>query len=403
VSGYTLTEAAFILAELNYGFIKLYNDKVSASCTCNPSKDDRSFIVKVTGKFPGYWCHRCKMKGTLADLVGQSWARGYNPTQAMTVVCAHEQARLLDEDYSPATKKATVYDPAPYSPKILPGDNEPMKHLHSVQLNLSGRVSQVAAAKPLTERDYNRFRGGPSKLLLQRGISRYTQARYGIRLNMWSRRIVMPIRDWEGKLQGWSQRRTHEGPDCFKCEASILNKRGDDLVHKCPACGMFYPKYMHSKGFKRNQNLYGEWLYEPGCVPVMVEGMTDAHNLFEKNLRPPFALPLGVMGGSAADTQVERLLLQFPDGPIFTIRDHDDPEEYPDLHSIAPGKAPGDLMVEGLEAHVFMLDPSRPVFHIIPPMKCDPGTLDFDQVDVVRAFMESAIADPENTPRILTL
>ena len=142
------------------------------------------------------------------------------------------------------------------------------------------------------------------------------------------------------------------------------------------------------RAFEKSELLYGEWLYKPGCFPVIVEGMTDAMNLYQKGMKPPFAVPLGVMGGSAAESQIQRILDVFPKGPIVIMRDHDDPEKYPEL---PPGVAQGDIMASSLESGIKMLDDSRRVIQVYPPIGSDPGDLSTSQVAEVCEFLSAWI------------
>lgn len=366
-----------ILHELGFADVRASTGGiVKARCECS-NKGDRTFVV-IVGDPPGYHCHRCKRSGSLPDMVWEAWFAGKKVLRSMLITSAHYQAWMFEEEVIPPTR--LEYIPLADKPGIKQSERSrqdvPVKSIYGSQLSLEGKVV-IEEVKPIDESDLSKFKDGPAAYLLERGLSKKTQEAYNVRMNPWGHRVVFPIRDWSGTLVGMSQRRVYEGPKCPKCSADI--GAGSEMKYKCD-CGTINAKYMHSKGFRKSTVLYGEWLYEIGCVPVVVEGMTDVQNLYEMGLRPPVALPLAVMGGSAAESQVRRLLEKFPTGPVFVIRDHDDPTKYKDLPA---GKAPGDLMAEGFEAAVRMIAPDRQVVHVIPTLGKDPGDLTRTEVSLV--------------------
>jgi hypothetical protein len=302
---------------------------------------------------------------------------------------AHEQEYLC-KDKPKSTVKVTDLSYVPHAdkPEVIKKQNQESESrpriLYGDQLELA-KIPVKAPAFVIKESDIKRFKKGPHPYLTNRAISVETQSAYEVRDNAWANRVVFPIRAWDGELRGYSQRIAYDGPLCPKCDREI--GCGKDMKYKCE-CGALHAKYMHSKGFKRNSVLYGEWLYENGCVPVICEGMTDVQNLYEKGLRPPFALPLGVMGGSAARSQVQRILEKFPGKTIYIVRDHDDPEKYAELPE---GKAPGDIMAETLGATIKMMSPDTEVVHLIPKMGQDPGDLTEDQVFWVKLAIEDGL------------
>jgi hypothetical protein len=366
---YSDSEIFHILHELGFADLRSSGGIIKARCGCS-NKDDRTFVV-INGDPPGYHCHRCKRSGAIPSLVWEEWFKGRsNILKSMLIVSAHHQAWMFEEGTVSPTR--LEYIPLADKPGIKKlerqTDGDTRRPIYGSQLSLEGKAV-IEHAKPIDESDLDKFKLQASSYLSARGLSEGTQWAYNVRVNPWGHRVVFPIRDWTGTLVGASQRRTYEGPNCPKCGADVGS--GHDMKYKC-ACGTINAKYLHSKGFKKSAVLYGEHLYTPGCVPVIVEGMTDVLNLYENGLRPPVALPLAVMGGSAVESQVRRLLDRFPTGPVFVIRDHDDPSKYKDL---PPGKGPGDLMAEGLEAAIRMLAPGRSVVHVIPPLGSDPGDL----------------------------
>ena len=382
---YSDSEAVTIMHELGCGNVQYSGSVLKSNCPlCPPTtKKSKCFVVMLTSAGPtSYFCHRCKSKGRLHHLVWGAWFAGRRPRKAMTIVMAYEQEYLCGE--KPKAKVSDLsYVPLADKPALAKEWKDlPRAPLYGNQLELSPAPEKHPEVV-VKETDIAKFQKGDHPYLTSRCFSSDTQSAYEVRKNTWGKRVVFPIRDWEGALRGYSQRRAYNGPNCPKCDREI--GCGKDMKYKCE-CGALHAKYLHSKGFRRNSVLYGEWLYEDGCVPVVVEGMTDAHNLYQKGLRPPFALPLGVMGGSAAESQIRRILEKFPGKTIYVARDHDDPDKYPELPD---GKAPGDIMAETLEATVKMLSPDTEVVHFIPNRGQDPGDLSETQV----FWMKLAIED----------
>ena len=239
------------MSDLGYGNVVHYPNKVTASCECNPGKDNHSFVVLFSGKYPGYHCHRCRRRGMLADLIWSAYANGRHLVDSFMIMTGHQQA-----DFGQPTKRKKLSE-MEFDPCYFPGKNQAKERkerktsfYHSVQLDLSGKVSMAAPPKIISERDYRRFKEGPSDYLLFRGFTAHTQNAYGVRLNDWSKRVVFPIREWDGTLKGFSQRLVWEKETCFKCGTSIIKDNGK-MVHRCQECGKIYAKYMHSKGFRK--------------------------------------------------------------------------------------------------------------------------------------------------------
>ena len=379
---YSDAEVATMMREIGCSDIQITGEVIKSNCPMCQKKKSRCFVV--LGEHAKYYCHRCKETGFLADKVWEEWGAGRRPRTSLQIVMAHTQARLCDEEEDEDVKLTSLsYVPLADKPMVERPPrkkSEPIRSVYGQQLKLDGAPKRVEA-KPISESDYTRHKEAGSRYLLERGISLETQKRYGVRINTWGRRVVFPIRDWSERLVGMSQRRTYEGPNCPKCGREI--GCGKDMKYRCE-CGALNAKYLHSKGFRKSTVLYGEWLKHEDCTPVLVEGMTDVLNLYEKGLKPPVALPLGVMGGSASREQLQRVIDAFPGKPVFIIRDSDDPEQYPELPD---GVAPGDVTAEGIESTLKTLKPDIEVVHVIPGLGKDPGALSEDEVfQVVEAI-----------------
>lgn len=102
----------------------------------------------------------------------------------------------------------------------------------------------------------------------------------------YSRRIVIPVRDWDGRLVGLTGRAVDPDND---------------------------PKFLHSTGFKRDYFLFGEHMVERGESGYLVEGHFDV--IYLRQMGYPNAV--AVMGSHLSVVQVEKLIKMFPDVTII--------------------------------------------------------------------------------------
>jgi DNA primase len=150
----------------------------------------------------------------------------------------------------------------------------------------------------------------------RRGISRATAQKWGLMVetNRIGDRIVFPIRDVDGHLLAYSKRVTWDAPTCQSC--GFKDPEGtskDDATIKfgtrynpdtdrggCPSCKKWvWPKYQHSKGFRRNYYLYGEHLVERDHkVGVLTEGNLNPIRLDQLGVRNAVAT-FGSKAGNA--------------------------------------------------------------------------------------------------------
>jgi len=145
----------------------------------------------------------------------------------------------------------------------------------------------------LDESVLDEFRSEPHPYLRDRGFSLAAWDAWGL---MWEEnrsgdRIVFPIRDADGRLLAYSRRVTWDKPVCQWCGATSgvrfgsMRKKGDPKSKGgCPRCRnrWIWPKYQHSKGFKRNLLLYGEHMINRDLRKgVVVEGNLDPIRLWQ--------------------------------------------------------------------------------------------------------------------------
>jgi hypothetical protein len=118
---------------------------------------------------------------------------------------------------------------------------------------------------------------GRSEYGKRRNLTREMLAQWEICWDPKFRSVIFPIRDCKGRLVSHSSR----GFD--------PNRKG--------------PKYMHSKGFKRDFYVYGEHLWKPGGTGVITEGFFDVMRL------NAFGYKVGAaMGSALSEFQIEKLI-----------------------------------------------------------------------------------------------
>jgi len=127
---------------------------------------------------------------------------------------------------------------------------------------------------------------------------------WGLRWDAGKRRVIIPIRDWKGKLVATTGR-------CLDQRIEPLRPRDRGLP---PIWGPEQqPKFLHSKGFKRDFFLFGEHLVKKGEMGILVEGHFDAIYLRTVG----YSNAVAVMGSHLSRIQVEKALKMFSEVVIF--------------------------------------------------------------------------------------
>jgi len=154
----------------------------------------------------------------------------------------------------------------------------------------------------LPEADIEKFKDIPPPVMAyltgpRRKLTSLTVELWGIGWQAYQRRIVIPMRDWSGKLVAVTGRAMDR-----KVEGKWIPER--------------QPKFMHSKGFHRDFFLFGEHLVERGGTGYLVEGHFDAMYLRQMG----FGNAVATMGSHLSGIQVEKCVTLFnevvilPDG-----------------------------------------------------------------------------------------
>lgn len=136
-------------------------------------------------------------------------------------------------------------------------------------------------------------------------------------------RISIPVRDNENRLIGISKRRVErEGKDGKWSALPTLNPLhmyqpcGECKGNRIPGCEICSgegkvetksPKFLHTKGFKRDLVLFGEHKIVKGRTAYIVEGHFDVIGLWQAGYRNALA----IMGSYPSRQQVEKLVRWF--------------------------------------------------------------------------------------------
>jgi DNA primase len=148
----------------------------------------------------------------------------------------------------------------------------------------------------LPEEHLTGYFGEPDEEALEylhgRGLDDVTIRTWELRWHRLQKRIAIPIRDRKGRLVGISGR-------------AIGKNR--------------IPKYLHSKGFRRDYYLYGEDKLEPSGQGYIVEGQFDVIGLWQYGYRNVVA----VLGSHLTKFQAEKVVQFFKE--VVIVTDGDDP------------------------------------------------------------------------------
>lgn len=283
----------FLLRKLRCGKIRVLAHKgwVESSCPLaqfeHAKGADRhpSFGVKISKNDKSYCrCQACGVKGDLYKLLSRLHYRyKVDCTSLFPLVVANNNSSL---DSLSKKLKGTNYTPA--KPREVAGivvsDN---------MVSLDEWEDIKDTVKVLPEDDLKQFRIIPNEvyryLTDERKLHRSTIEKWELGWHAGARRVVIPIRDVQGRLVG-------------------LSGRAFDKGRK--------PKYLHSKGFRKDFYLYGEHqLPKKGSEGNVVEGFFDVQYMDQCGF-PTVA----VMGSYVGRIQMEKLVRFFesvvilPDG-----------------------------------------------------------------------------------------
>ena len=260
---------------------------VQASCPLAPFSSAHksavdahpSFGIKVNDEGrSGYRCFTCNSHGTMQELMMRLHnyaASDQSEDYLQRLRDLAEWVRTVDREdvISPLVKKLRRGEYRDPSPLEVGGIKIPSKMVRALDADRPETI--------YSEADLDSYKELPQEALdyltQQRSMPPAVIREWELRWHSPTRRIVIPIRDCQRRLVGFSTRAL------------------DPWVK---------PKFKHSKGFLRDRYLYGEQHLVAGVqTAVMVEGFFDAIYLRDQGF-PAFA----IMGTHLSNLQVEKIV-----------------------------------------------------------------------------------------------
>jgi len=304
-------------------------------------RDNRpSFAVFTEGKYgdPIYKCQACHEEGSLRDLLLFLWTKGrdtYPWIEVLDEGADPEEARTKSEALLDAHNESGAQGfqvrriempEAEQRPPLTGSDGRPFYDYKC--LAEADDVPEIPWA------EYEPHAGSVPRYAAERGLTVETCKEWGLGHDRSGKRLLFPIRDRKGRLVAISGRLY--ATSCVRCGGEWVRLcadcGNDEAWHAeadhpwsparstCEKCGKPEPpKYLHRKGFNRNLMLYGEHRVQDetdGRVYV-VEGHLDMIRMWQAGYRPVVAL----LGSSAGDAQVEKLIAHWGEGRIIAVPD----------------------------------------------------------------------------------
>jgi hypothetical protein len=266
-----------LLERLGCEKIRVSSDWVKATCPLAPWRHTKgtdrrpSFAVAVdVENHSGAKCHACNFSGSLLTLIWRMRGHtGTDITALMKFVGAHDE---ISEEVL-AAKVNSIPDTPPQWKEVA-GIKVSPTHQPSLPLGQALELppleeSSLDAFKTITDEAWSWFE--------KRGLSVNTVKEWELGWHPQARRISIPVRDVKGRLV-------------------CVSGRAMDSWQQ--------PKFLHSKGFRRDFYLYGEHRCQTPGVGYLVEGFFDAIALWQKGYRNAFCF----MGPGVSKFQVEKIV-----------------------------------------------------------------------------------------------
>lgn len=282
-------------------------------------KDVRpSFAVKVEENDASHFkCYSCGVHGSLKQLVWRYEREiGKEVPELESLVMRADTVSLKALRERVANSSFWFDAKAVASSSSTPDHPPPL--MQSVEDVLAGR-----GGDSVPEEHLDRFKGRFSSDALSylksdppegRKLSDETIAAWELGYHSGSHRVVIPVRDWKGRLVCLSGRDVLKYPACPRCGTAI--PKGDS---RCPSCEWRKPpKFLHALDFKRDWYLFGENKLNPSLRRgILVEGFFDVIDLWQRGYENVIA----DMGSYLSVVQMEKLFRWFD--RVFVIPDGD--------------------------------------------------------------------------------
>ena len=334
------------------GASRIRNSGTKIGCTCLLAKwthkkgrdSNPSMVLFLSGRDidePTYSCSSCHKTGTVRDLVIFHWIKTRRNMMSWIELIDGE----FDEEQFDGRKKFSGrYNSKAWAPGV---DNDCASVSEGDdRLSSDYRVlEELEKVEEIPWLEYKPYLTGVPRYAIDRGLTIDTCREWDLGHDKESRRLLFPMKDHRGRLVAISGRsygcsacgckETTKQTLCSSCGSPDADEDefgnmfcfvcGGDIVTKgrsmCANCGKYSsPKYLHSRGFKRNLMLYGihrkskDW-YD-GRVYVC-EGHIDVLMMWQAGYRPV----VGLLGSAPGESQVEMLRREF--SKIIVVPDGD--------------------------------------------------------------------------------
>lgn len=284
-------------------------------------KDARpSFAIKVeTDGESHFRCYSCNTRGSLKQLVWRYEREIGRQIPELESLILRADTVSLQSIRERIARSSYGYDTPASSSSSFDSSLSPNRP------TLAQTVREIIEGKgkdELPEELLQKFKGAftPEALTYLKGPKPQCRGLRPSTIEAWelgyhrgSHRIVIPLRDWNGRLVNLSGRDIRKYPLCPRCGDRIPKD-----TNRCDGCGWRKPpKFLHKSEFKRDWYLFGENKINPKIRRgILVEGFFDVMDLWQRGYENIVA----DMGSYLSVVQMEKLFRFFdmmvlvPDG-----------------------------------------------------------------------------------------
>lgn len=255
-------------------------------------------------------CSACHWKGAVVRLVDELADAGMDVSKAREMLTG-EAAKKTDDQPQKNERREIIS-----RVRALTHDGVSRARVQRAGAWFDPRAVDLGDNVPAMPDDaFSKYGRGVPRYALDRGLTLETCRAWGLGHDRRARRLMFALRDHRGRLVAMSGRLYA----CSVCGWSWPPR--EKQPRDCGCCGRrLPPKFLHSKGFKREFFLYGEVRkdIDRGDIIYVVEGNIDAPMLWQYGYRPVVA----TLGSNVSDVQVEKLVAWW--NHILIVQDADD-------------------------------------------------------------------------------
>lgn len=279
-------------------------------------RDERpSFAVKVEENDASHFkCYSCGTHGSLKQLVWRYEREIGKQIPELEHLILHCDIVSLRSLRDRIASSSFGFSPTPSSSSSLSTDRPPPL-VQSVEDILAGRGGDAIPEEHL-DRYKGKFASEATEFMMDRPrkLLPETAEAWELGYHAGAHRLVIPVRDWKGRLVSLSGRDVRKYETCPRC--SIPLPKGEN---KCPSCEWRKPpKFLHASDYKRDWYLFGENKLNLSLRRgILVEGFFDVIDLWQRRYENVVA----DLGSYLSIVQMEKIFRWFD--KVFLIPDGD--------------------------------------------------------------------------------